>query len=324
MTSVEQKLSASGPIAEDHVGQQERLWLSVYVRPIASEVYPTAVLTLVGQAVAEISSQVGLRRCFFVNYRDELGPHLRLRLQTQRNSVREHEKAFQILQAATKELHAEASLADFIPEVDRYGGPMLIDKSLDYFSVSSVASVSWLKMWGQSDRAAQMRAAMELLACQAAALSRSVEELRRLLNYCADWQATYLPSYERSVRVFERQAESLAGAVGQLVEETARRTAFSDLPTDASRSLSAVVCELDRDRWFSVLGSQMHMTANRLGLRNAEEVYLTGILTFALERHLQVGSGCEVDLEERLKNQDEGLGVEEVARRCLAQLRHQE
>src|SRR5262249_1722010 len=59
----------------------------------------------------------------------------------------------------------------FLPETERYGGPELLEHSLDFFALSSIETLSHLAEHGEKPRSQQLPAHFRLLARQAWGLS---------------------------------------------------------------------------------------------------------------------------------------------------------
>jgi len=176
----------------------------------------------------------------------------------------------------------------FRPEVERYGGPELWRGSLDFFAVSSATALDLLSRYSSESRSRQLALAFRVLACQALSFARDEEDLVSTLRYAVDLWGTRMPGAlakgdrafveQRAmfVQLFERALYLLAN--GSSAAATAEEEAKAQLG-EAARRLAWTVRAADRDMHQRIGTSQLHMTANRLGLSNAEEVYLSRILT---------------------------------------------
>lgn len=189
-------------------------------------------------------------------------------------------------------------LVRFRPEVERYGGPSRFGASLDFFTISSVAAVDFLLRHDADGRPAQLAAAFRLLLRQALAFAIDETELADLLRYGFDWLGHDLPKVvARADRVAGSQMDRFLEAFGATVAEVRDRQprdAAGDRPADllvaGGRRLSAALGTAGRHTRARVGGSQLHMTASRLGFGNAEEVYLSRLLTLTLEEARAAGT----------------------------------
>jgi Lantibiotic biosynthesis dehydratase C-term len=176
----------------------------------------------------------------------------------------------------------------FRPEVERYGGPDLWRHSLDLFAVSSATVLELLCGQSGEPRSRLLALAFRVLACQALSFARDEEDLVLLLRYAVDLWGEKMPrAQEKADRVlvaqrrtfdqlFERELHLLAAGPGAAAGATEESKAQLG---DAARRLAWIVRAADRGVHQRIGTSQIHMTANRLGLNNAEEVYLSRILT---------------------------------------------
>ena len=176
----------------------------------------------------------------------------------------------------------------FRPEIERYGGPALWGDSLDFFALSSATVFAILAGNASEPRSRQLAVAFRALACQALGFARDEEDLVSLLRYGVESWGREMPralaKAERILveqrdtfdRLFRRELDLLAAgpnAVGSAGEEAKAQLG------EAACRLSWAIREADRCVHQRIGTSHLHMTANRLGLSNAEEVYLSQILT---------------------------------------------
>jgi len=272
-------------------------------------------------------------RFFFIRYRLG-GPHLRLRLRVlpgfrERAVERARQAAAELMARVpslkslpeedirrTNEwlLASDAHETDdtvypdnsffvtsFRPETQRYGGPELLDESLDFFAISSWAALDFLARHGKRPRAAQLAAMFRMLLQQAIGLAENEEELLNLLGYAiAAWGEQFPGALNKAGDVFLAQGDVFRSLVRSEVESALASPgdgAEEDMPGPlllghASRRLSQAIGRPDGEGRSSVCVSQLHMTANRLGLSNAEEVYLGCLLRTVLEEIVR-GDGEE-------------------------------
>lgn len=166
-------------------------------------------------------------------------------------------------------------LAPFRPELDRYGGPELFPASLAFFAISSCRVLCWLHHQG-GDSASRLSFAFHLLASQALGFSKSCQDLLGFLRYPAPrWEAAPPVLVARGDQVFEQRKESYVSALRRRIKEILDGEPNPERRL-AERLLERAFREVAVRR--RVLSSHLHMTANRLGLRNGEEVYLARLL----------------------------------------------
>lgn len=166
--------------------------------------------------------------------------------------------------------------APFHPEIDRYGGPELFPESLAFFAISSCRVLRWLHEKA-GDSSSRLSFAFHLLALQALGSSRDGQELLALVRYPMAGREGGAPALliEKGDEAFERQKESHVQALRRRIEAIVDGPLFSG-ELLAERTLEGALREVGTRR--GILSSQLHMTANRLGLKNAEEIYLARLL----------------------------------------------
>ncbi|HVR95469.1 MAG TPA: lantibiotic dehydratase C-terminal domain-containing protein [Thermoanaerobaculia bacterium] len=211
-------------------------------------------------------------------------------------------------------------LVPFHPEVERYGGPERFLLSLDFFTLSSVSALEFLACrrlasGSEATRARLLGQALGRLLNQALAFAADEAELADLLRFGMDWWGEALPKVvEKGGRVAEARRDdffhlfdrSLAEVVSVLSASPPSAGAAGLLVLGARR-LSTAIGTADRAIRARIGASQLHLSANRLGLSNAEEVYLSRLLTETLSPMSAAGlAGFPWRGEERTGS--EGLG----------------
>jgi thiopeptide-type bacteriocin biosynthesis protein len=259
-------------------------WLSVH---IYDETGTREVLLEVVPAVLQrLHQEGGVDSFFFVRYRDERGPHVRLRLRLLTESAQPCWK--QILATAGERFPVLRS--PFELEVERYGGNDALPHSLAFFAISSAHALAFEREFGGLPRSRQMTLALCVLLWQAWGFAKSEGELRALLGYYALGQERYPAMVTLAEESFGRSGGKLTELVSsELQRLIALGPMENGLPSLASansfvtatRALSVAIGDLDPEVRWSVGSSQMHMTANRLGLTNQQETYAAQILARA-------------------------------------------
>jgi hypothetical protein len=165
--------------------------------------------------------------------------------------------------------------APFYPELERYGGPELLPESLAFFALSSCRVLQWLHDRA-GDSGSRLSFAFHLLALQAIGSARDGQELLSLVCYpVPSWDAAPALLVERGDEAFERQKESHVQALRRRIEAIVDGSLFGG-ELLAERTLEGGLREVGTRR--GILSSHLHMTANRIGLKNAEEIYLARLL----------------------------------------------
>jgi hypothetical protein len=162
----------------------------------------------------------------------------------------------------------------FHPELERYGGAENFQHSLDAFVLSSVTALETLEELSSQERSRRRAAFFRLLARQALGLADSGEELLALLSRLA------LPPSESWAPVAERADQAFAGKPKVFCRLLAGPgdDARALLLSEGARRLRREIQTGDLQTWSRIAVSQLHMTANRLGLGNPEELYLGRLL----------------------------------------------
>jgi thiopeptide-type bacteriocin biosynthesis protein len=163
--------------------------------------------------------------------------------------------------------------APFRPEVERYGGPELLEDSLELFTLSSVAALLLLAEHRNHSRGRLLAEALRLLVRIGWSFASDADEAMNILDafiVSRELPSLLVPadrSYERHGEAFRRlvrsEIEQLSNCASQLKEEA-----------QGCRYLSAQTRGHNATTRLQIGCSHAHMMANRIGLTNAEEVYL--------------------------------------------------
>jgi hypothetical protein len=158
--------------------------------------------------------------------------------------------------------------ARFEPETDRYGGRALLELALDYFTLSSAGALEFLAAHGREPRARQLPIILQMLFGEAWSFAGDMDELLALLSSSFVSAGPAMAAIvERGDRLFEQRQEVFVRVLQAKLKAPPRG--------DAGMLLAAAVQRAPRATRLRALSSQLHMTANRLGLSNAEEVYIS-------------------------------------------------
>jgi hypothetical protein len=274
------------------------------------------LLRLVLPLVRELRRRGRISRFFFIRY-GEGGPHIRLRLlcdprhkKTADASLRRRAARFferwpsgpldgggearrQTWYSLVGDSRGGATYPDnsaveipFEPEVERYGGADLLDDSLEYFYRSSLCVLRLAARHRGMDKPFLLGLGLRLLWWQALGFAAGREELSRLAAYMAGArQGGAL--VERADREFAARGDSYARLLRGEIERLRDGEPLAESPefllAAAARHLRQRIRGAGEEARWRILSSQLHMTANRLGLLKLEELYLGRLLWRALQ-----------------------------------------
>lgn len=273
-------------------------WASFHLFPL--EDLDALLVQVVRPVVAELWAEGVIDRFFFIRY-PEGGAHVRLRLRIGpgREPRPAAERALALLQARCAGRSSDGAAAPpvaIVPaelelEIERYGGPRFYPHGLAFFSLSSMNALGFVEAWRGQSRARQLVEILVHLGQHAVGLARTETELRELADYAVQWRSRMAPIVARADRMFEERGPSFTDRIRQVLVSAARAgPAAGELAPGSpeahvahARCLAAALCGLEGERRWQALGSQLHMAANRLGLGNPEEVYLSAILCRSLD-----------------------------------------
>jgi hypothetical protein len=177
--------------------------------------------------------------------------------------------------------------ADF--EVERYGGSEHLNGSLDLFAVSSAYVLKLLRKNEQANPNWPRMALLDVYLELAWGLAGNHEELLGLVDYALSFMgASFNPCADEADRLFTRKAPQLLAWAEQRLSELAGQTpglAAPPLPllAEAACRLRAELKGFSPHRLPDLCASHLHMTANRMGIMNPEEVYVSRILFRTME-----------------------------------------
>lgn len=167
------------------------------------------------------------------------------------------------------------------PESGRYGGAALLPASLDFFAVSSARALSLLAEQSGLSRSRRLPGQLRLLAAQAWGMAGSPAELKLSLAWALPPPGHPLePFVARGDQAFEKSRDGLAAL---LRAEASGDPGPEMLYSEAARQFRREIAPAPPDVRARILKSQMHVTANRLGLSNPEEVHVSRLLQRAGE-----------------------------------------
>lgn len=167
-------------------------------------------------------------------------------------------------------------------EVERYGGPPLYGHSVDLFVLSTLHALESLEASAGASAGRRMAERMRLLLRQAWGHAADGEEFAVLADYGVRMFGAPLPAMLTAAdAAFGRNGATLRALVRG--EMAALAAAPSPGPLgEGAQSLRRLLGGMENVPRREAGISHMHMTANRLGMSNPDEVYLCRLLTRAL------------------------------------------
>lgn len=294
-----------------------RKWGSWHLYEVAPDDY-VHVVSVVLPPIVKTLLALSLVDCFFfIRYSDERGHHVRLRFRFRDGGSDAAGQVTRVISGMAAKRGLTALPRLFELEVERYGGLGYLPLSLNFFCLSSMATLNWLECHSDEPKTRQLPMLMSLLASQAVALARSLAELTMLLDYFAGWRARMEAPKQHGDRIFERQSEELISLLRLSIETTLSAEAPQKALIEGGRALSLATLGLAPKTRMEILLSQMHMTANRLGLRNTEETYVTQILQRALNGLVQGDFHYARELDAGLARQQSTAGLDVLVNHFL-------
>jgi thiopeptide-type bacteriocin biosynthesis protein len=229
---------------------------------------------------------------FFIRYGED-GPHLRVRVRGLRaaaaaelpSELARLAGARPAVDGTWPSRHAEVRVVPYVPETERYGGPLALPVAEEVFIISSLAAVQAVRALSRPGGPARLTIAADLAHTTAAALGlEPLAAAQWLRRHAAGWRWTtevrLLPGevvHARVNSVYASQHEALARRARTLRESLEEGTAAPWLSTWAAQVRAAArTLRADGDvrldgRLARVWGSQLHMLLNRLGVTPDEE-----------------------------------------------------
>ncbi len=232
-------------------------------------------------------------RAFFIRYQDEQGPHIRIRMHGEEAWMENTlGPAFTVWQ----EGKGTWSAVPYIPETERFGGDEAMALAEEYFHISSRVSLDRLAQ-EQHTYGDSMFDALRMHTITAHAAGMNIEQSGR---YFGRLMEQWLPLF------YGQEGQADAALLTSIKEGFEQQ--YAAQATDLRASLVELWKALDKEkfdkkqpewaRWalgnqmiFKELGdnkdralpSLLHLTNNRLGLNNQDEVYLNFILSRTLK-----------------------------------------
>jgi hypothetical protein len=186
----------------------------------------------------------------------------------------------------------------FTPEIERYGGLNLLDHSLNFFALSSVMALHFVATQSEASKARQLSAICRLLVLQAWGFAEDEQEFLTLLASRAGFSTPEDPFLVRGDEVFEKRRDVYHSLLREQVTTVLSQGSWF---ADAAHRLSREIRPAGTVGRLSIGLSQMHMTANRLGLKNQEEIYLGRLLWRAARDLASTDSGFRDSMRDEFR-----------------------
>lgn len=170
-------------------------------------------------------------------------------------------------------------------DVERYGGKRNITESLDLFTISTLRVMELLSEADGARPAWLFTIGLTTLLQLAFGFARDEDELLHHMEFAVRWMGADYPGCVRQGdTVFAMKAGQLQSLVRRKLQSLIHITAHNTTGlAPAAACLRAKLEALSPDARSVVACSHLHMTANRLGLSNQEEVYLSRLLYRTVE-----------------------------------------
>ncbi len=169
-------------------------------------------------------------------------------------------------------------------EYQRYGGGARLGFSLSLFCLSSLSVLKLLCEHATSPRQWVMTDILRYTLQLAWGMAQDEAEFDRLLAYgSVHWGERYTGAVQRGDEAFHRQDRRMLALISAELESMASGCAYR-WPSLVERGalLAGEILALTSEARWAVASSHIHMTANRLGLLNTEEAYVSRILILSV------------------------------------------
>lgn len=261
-------------------------WLSCHIHP-----YETLDVFLVRSVSPFLAQHVWPnkgKRAFFIRYEDERGPHIRLRLRGEEDWLNE-------IQSAAESWFADRGaleLFPYQPETERFGSPESLPWVEEYFHLSTRVVLDRLNRPYTYGDAMFDALRMHVITAFAAGWEREKSswyfdqlcsqwmelffQPSEKAGSSADWQQALRADFEKS---FTPQQEELRLVVSELWQALKKDQNDPEQPEWLRwlRGNQMILKELGDDL-DKALPSLLHLTNNRIGINNQDEVYLNFLL----------------------------------------------
>lgn len=275
--------------------KQNAIWVSAYIYsdPPHEELLVDGVLPLVKKGM-----NAGLaNRYFFIRYFDR-GHHIRLRFEvekkneeTVRDMINERVGEYFVAHPKKREMekdeylpHQSIQYIPYEPEVDRYGGEQRIKIAEEQFMYSSEAVLSFLSVRDNWQYERRLGFALQLAVIQLYAFGYREDSIKAYVKRILSLQLkaskvitmSMLSSQLRKQPELKDVGRSIYHSVKLHVEK--KDNGLEYVMYMRKICMQLVKCKTEDSLLESLLSSYIHMTNNRLGIKNTDEIYLYYLL----------------------------------------------
>jgi thiopeptide-type bacteriocin biosynthesis protein len=297
------------------------MWLSLHI--FYSGSFDQLIVYLSSHILLPLQQQGLVKAFFYVRYH-ERGPHIRLRLLpvtgaedrvakkatiTMRQYLEAHPASRAALEqqydaSITAQWYPEGSVQTiaYIPETERYGGEANLAFCELHFMCSSLVVAQLIKATPAITSGKQLLYAT-ILAVQFGKNCVKQDIALFYNSYYQEWRVTALKitGLQQEAALLKQFETAYAAQLATLnvLFEQADDIGFGDDAIDGALdnwnkgnealALQLQASGLQHPRLMSVLRSLLHMTFNRLGIRNEEECYITWMMARYFANNGQVG-----------------------------------
>ena len=272
----------------------------------------SVVVDLVRPLACSLWRQHLIKKFFFIRYYVG-GPHIRLRLDSETNSTShiddyvssvaqayfEHRPSRTLLtESDIRKTNQSMLIVDpfaedvaypnnsiqrvqFLPEVSRYGGYDHLSDSLSLFAFSSIWAIQSLT-FAPLSRGDILWNGLRSLLQQAVGFADNDQELLAIVEQPLVDSGNHLnPIKQKACAEFLQKKENfMRGVAAELSLKQNDGYCLSE--NSVCHQFSHTLRKLSPDKMHSIITDHIHMTANRLGLSNLEEVYISKLLSLCL------------------------------------------
>ena len=277
----------------EQVDHASDVWLSCYV--YYDDSADTCLVSDIWPLTRSLQQSKQILSFFFIRYVDQRGPHIRLRL---RVSSHQADTVKQSVKSVFPHVHFSA----YVPEVRRYGGPAGLPVSEQLFEASSVVVLTQLAAATSWSSEMALGFALQLHLIMASSFGLRRDETARLFEHiAASFHHSDTAAAEQLQANFEGQKTVAVRARAYwnaCIQGNAPGPAWLSSWQTETKTIGAAIRKLQRsgaltipykanhgpDQLWQLYESYIHMTNNRLGVRNRDEPVIANLISGALAK----------------------------------------
>lgn len=289
------------------------LWHSIhlYYSQVSAE---EVILLLVQPLLDRLNDRKKVNRHFFIRYSDNIGTHIRFRakLCLRTNGLEKYAKEI-IVKSPKLSRYISCRPEKYEPEIERYGGRIGVEIAELHFMHSSMLVCKLLQRMPKWNYEMALGVSIPLTLIFLINGGLRKREMSNFFKFAQlSWKKTLgIESQEVETQLaskYEMHRNSVGSVVSRVILTTEQKKAFRD-PTFDKWTIFSVKFHRDLDKLlskgkigpsmgtlqfhkqyntpfkWSLLLSYVHMTNNRLGLLNTDELYQAYVLDKAVQSH---------------------------------------